>query len=229
MKHLKRLLLIALLLPITVFAQNYEIKEVNTHITMPDDWYVFTKENLKDNAKLKEINITEEYMKNFFTTNRAYLDAMPKTFAYEFVLRTKDVEKMNNLSNYTDDEVKEVAKEIGKRVYSSTNDIYKTNYKYVESYYYDSTNKMYIASYYTVVNRLGYTFTAQKSANFTETEKNQIRDIIKSVSYDIKPEYKEEEKTSFNFNNILIYAAIGGVAGGLASYIASKKKKNQAN
>ena len=46
MKHLKRLLLIALLLPITVFAQNYDIKEVNTHITMPDDWYVFIKENL---------------------------------------------------------------------------------------------------------------------------------------------------------------------------------------
>ena len=123
----------------------------------------------------------------------------------------------------------EIAKEIGKRVYSSTNDIYKTNYKYVESYYYDSTNKMYIASYYTVVNRLGYTFTAQKSENFTDTEKNQIRDTIKSVSYDIKPKYKEEEKTSFNFNNILIYAAIGGVAGGLASYIASKKKKNQDN
>lgn len=229
MKHLKRLLLIAFLLPITVFAQNYDIKEVNTHITMPDDWYVFTKENLKDNAKLKEINITEEYMKNFFTTNGAYIDAMPQNFTLEFVLRTKEVDKMNNLSNYTDDEVKEVATEFGKIVNSNNNDIYKTKYKYVESYYYDSTNKMYLASYYTVVNRLGYTFTAQKSENFTDAEKTQIRDIIKSVSYDIKPEYKDEEKTSFNFNNILIYAAIGGVTGGLASYIAFKKKKNQAN
>lgn len=229
MKILKKILLFSLLLPLTVFAQSYDIKEVNTHITFPDDWYVFTKENIKDNQVLKEINITEDYMNDFFKSNSAYIDAMPQNFTLEFVLRTKEVDKMNNLSNYTDEEVKEVATEFGKIVNSNNNDIYKTKYKYVESYYYDSTNKMYLASYYTVVNRLGYTFSVQKSEDFTNEEKLQIKEIINSISYDILPEYQDEEKISKGSQRILTYTIIGAIAGGFTAFILNKKKKNQAN
>lgn len=229
MKYLKKIALLVLLLPTIVLADNYELKEVNATITIPNDWMVFTKDNIKGNKTLKELNVTEDYMNEFFEKNSAYLDAMPKDLSYEFVLRTQEVDQMNNLSNYKDSEVEEVGKEFGKIVNSNDNSIYKTKYKYVESYYYDSTNKMYIASYYTVVNRLGYTFTAQKSTNFTSDEKEEIKGIINTITYKILPEYKDEEKTSFNNPSVIICAIIGGLTGGLVVYLNNKKKKNQAN
>ena len=53
----KYLLILLLLFPLTVTAQTYQVDEY-MKMDMNDNWYTFTRTNLKDNKKLEELNIT---------------------------------------------------------------------------------------------------------------------------------------------------------------------------
>ena len=123
---------------------------------------------------------------------------------------------MNNLSNYPDDVVKEVAKEISKLVSSEDYKVYnngKTKYAVVK--YYDEASKYNILTYYTVVNAQGYTFQIQKQSDITQTDETNMKTIMDSATFNVLDKYKNESedvqkeldnvgKKDFNIKNILI-------------------------
>ena len=199
-----------LFIPISIYGKTVDLSEVNLSIDFNDDWYVFTRYNLDNNKEL----------------------------GTDFILRIKPVEDMNNLSNYPDNIVKEVAKEISKLVSSEDYKVYnngKTKYAIVR--YYDETSKYNVLAYYTVVNAQGYTFQMQKQGEFSESEESIMKSIMDSAKYNILDKYKNETedvqkeldkdtKKDLRFKNILIYAAVGALIG-VISILISNKKKNK--
>ena len=83
-KLLLFLSLVLFLFPVCVSAKEYDISEMYFKATLPDDWYVFTRDNIKGNETLKEFEISESYMSSMFIANKAYINAAPQDFGVEF-------------------------------------------------------------------------------------------------------------------------------------------------
>lgn len=217
-------------------AKTVDLNDIDLKLDFKDDWYVFTRYNLDNNSDLEKLNVTKEYMQNFFEQNLAYIDAVPSDFSYELVLRIgNEKNEINNLTNYDDEFVKEVSKELGNQTNSDKYDIYNNGtYKFATVEYYDSETKFNIVAYYTVVNNKGYTFQIQKEEAITDNDKAEFKEIINTIKFNINEEdsNKEQEEikkdnSSFDWNNVVIYATIGAVAGGIGAAISKKKKLNK--
>ena len=236
-KVLCLLISLVLFIPVNIYGKNVDLSEINLTIDFNDDWYVFTRYNLDGNKDLETLGVTKAYMENFFNENEAYIDASPKELGTDFILRIKPVEDMNNLSNYPDDVVKEVAKEISKLVSSEDYKVYnngKTKYAIVR--YYDETSKYNVLAYYTVVNAQGYTFQIQKQSDITQTDETNMKTIMDSATFNVLDKYKNESedvqkeldnvgKKDFNIKNILIYAGVGALIGIIATVISTRNNK----
>lgn len=236
-KVLCLLISLVLFIPVNIYGKNVDLREINLTIDFNDDWYVFTRYNLDGNKDLETLGVTKDYMENFFNENEAYIDASPKELGTDFILRIKPVEDMNNLSNYPDDVVKEVAKEISKLVSSEDYKVYnngKTKYAVVK--YYDEASKYNILTYYTVVNAQGYTFQIQKQSDITQTDETNMKTIMDSATFNVLDKYKNESedvqkeldnvgKKDFNIKNILIYVGVGALIGIIAIVILTRNNK----
>ena len=237
-KVLCLLISLVLFIPVNIYGKNVDLSEINLTIDFNDDWYVFTRYNLDNNKDLETLGVTKDYMENFFNENEAYIDASPKELGTDFILRIKPVEDMNNLSNYPDDVVKEVAKEISKLVSSEDYKVYNSGKnKYAVVKYYDEASKYNILTYYTVVNAQGYTFQIQKQSDITQTDETNMKTIMDSATFNVLDKYKNESedvqkeldkdtKKDLSFKNILIYAGVGALIG-VISILLSNKKKNK--
>ena len=215
-KVLCLLISLVLFIPVNIYGKNVDLSEINLTIDFNDDWYVFTRYNLDNNKDLETLGVTKDYMENFFNENEAYIDASPKELGTDFILRIKPVEDMNNLSNYPDNIVKEVAKEISKLVSSEDYKIYNSGKnKYAVVKYYDEASKYNILTYYTVVNAQGYTFQIQKQSDITQTDETNMKTIMDSATFNVLDKYKNESedvqkeldnvgKKDFNIKNIYI-------------------------
>lgn len=236
-KVLCLLISLVLFIPVNIYGKNVDLKEINLTIDFNDDWYVFTRYNLDGNKDLETLGVTKDYMENFFNENEAYIDASPKELGTDFILRIKSVEDMNNLSNYPDDIVKEVAKEVGKLVSSTDYKIYNSGKnKYAIVRYYDDTSKYNVLAYYTVVNAQGYTFQIQKQSDITQTDETNMKTIMDSATFNVLDKYKNESedvqkeldnvgKKDFNIKNILIYTGVGALIGIIATVISTRNNK----
>lgn len=236
-KVLCLLISLVLFIPVNIYGKNVDLSEINLTIDFNDDWYVFTRYNLDGNKDLETLGVTKDYMENFFNENEAYIDASPKELGTDFILRIKSVEDMNNLSNYPDDVVKEVAKEISKLVSSTDYKIYNSGKnKYAVVKYYDEASKYNILTYYTVVNAQGYTFQIQKQSDITQTDETNMKTIMDSATFNVLDKYKNESedvqkeldnvgKKDFNIKNILIYAGVGALIGIIATVISTRNNK----
>ncbi len=236
-KVLCLLISLVLFIPVNIYGKNVDLREINLTIDFNDDWYVFTRYNLDGNKDLETLGVTKDYMENFFNENEAYIDASPKELGTDFILRIKSVEDMNNLSNYPDDVVKEVAKEVGKLVSSTDYKIYNSGKnKYAVIKYYDEASKYNILTYYTVVNAQGYTFQIQKQSDITQTDETNMKTIMDSATFNVLDKYKNESedvqkeldnvgKKDFNIKNILIYTGVGALIGIIATVISTRNNK----
>ena len=236
-KILCLLISLVLFIPVNIYGKTVDLSEINLTIDFNDDWYVFTRYNLDGNKDLETLGVTKDYMEQFFNENEAYIDALPKELGMDFILRIKTVDEMNNLSNYPDNMVNEVAKEVAKLVSSTDYKIYNSGKnKYAVVKYYDETSKYNILTYYTVVNAQGYTFQIQKQSDITQTDETNMKTIIDSAVFNVLHKYKNEsddvqkeldnvDKSTFNIKNILIYAGVGALIGVIASVISTKINK----
>ena len=63
-------------LPITTYAETYNLGGTDMSISVDDTvWYVFTRDNIKNNSELEELGITYEAMYEILHNNEAYMDA----------------------------------------------------------------------------------------------------------------------------------------------------------
>lgn len=228
MKRVLKSLIILLLVMVVspVMAKEYAMSDTDIKVNLDDsNWYVFTRDNIKDNEQLKTFGISEEYMNNTFTKGNMYLDAIKfksdKEIIELFVMK-KPVEKVKNMSNYSDKELQNVAKDIAKRENTSDYKIFKTDYKYVYTKYTDSGKQ--IMDYYTVINGYGYTIKLQSDKAFTASEQNEMENIVKGISFNVDKSLSEPSK---GMNPIIRDALIGAVVGGLGGAVYSLVNKNK--
>ena len=89
------LCLFILFLPFTVYANNYNLEDIN--IDLSEKWYVFTKDNIKNNQELKILGVSEDYMNKLFENDIYRLDAVKfdNDDVVELFVITKDVNSIN--------------------------------------------------------------------------------------------------------------------------------------
>ena len=238
MKRTMRILLsiilcFSALLPIITYAETYNLGGTDMSISVDDTmWYVFTRDNIKNNSELEELGITYEAMYEILYNNEAYMDAI---LYYEngeytelFVRKRALDTGIANLSNYKDSEVLELAKELAKKQGANTYSVYENQYKFAKLEYVDSNLGYYICEFVTCVNKDNYTFTFQSTSQFTDEEYAEIENIVDSVKFDIDTSIKEKKSSSIAESVIektIGGAVIGGVAGAVIAITNKKKKK----
>jgi len=226
-------LVAAALLPITAFAETYNLGDTDISISVDDTvWYVFTRDNIKNNSELEELGITYDTMYDILHDNEAYMDAVlyyEDGEYMEFFVRKRALDAgVANLSNYDDSEVLDLAKELAKKQGAETYSVYENQYKFAKLEYIDSNYGYYLCEYYTVVNQDNYTFTFQSTSQFTDWEYAEMETIIDSIKFDVDTSIKEEKKTSKDESIVgkaIGGAVIGGAVGAGIAIIGKKKKK----
>lgn len=219
--------------PVGAYATAFSVYGTDMTIDVDDsEWYVFTRDNIRDNPELQELGISEEYMENVFEENDAYMDAVlffeDGSFV-ELFIKMKSVDTgIANLSNYDDDEVTEIAEDLAEEHDIKDYSVYKTRYKFVKLESYDKKYGYYLCEFFTVVNKDGYTLTFQSATPFTDAEYEEIEDMVSSIRFDVDESLKEPNPF---FNSVvtrtLAGAAVGGVVGGGIALFSKKKKKAQ--
>ena len=114
LKYLVVLILLIVFVPTDVQAEIYDVTSADLKIELDDNWYVFTRENIKDNTKVQSLGSSYESMLELFENNDAYINGIKKDAKLELFLRIKEVNNINNLSNYSNKYIKELSKEIAK-------------------------------------------------------------------------------------------------------------------
>ena len=237
MKRIIRVLLsvvvcISTLLPTTTYAETYYLGGTDLSISVNDTmWYVFTRDNIKNNSELEELGITYAAIHDILHNNEAYMDAIlfyEDGEYIEFFIRKRELDEgVVNLSNYEDSEVIEFAKVIAQIQGTEKYSVYENQYKFAKLEYVDSNYGYYVCEFYTIVNKDNYTFTFQSTSQFTDEEYTEIEDIMDSVKFDIDTSIEEKKSTS-SAESVLVKTISGAVTGGIMGLVAliiNKKKK----
>ena len=193
MKKLLYIIFVVFMVPTIVLAKNYDITSQKLHIDFNDDWTVFTRENLENNPYLDDFNVTYDYINKLFYDNDIFIDAIYQDRALELFLRVKSVQDVDNISNYNDEKLNNLASALGKKVKASKYYVFKNDYNYIVTEYKDAGYN--ILSYYTIVEGKGYTFSVQTKNEITESNKKQMSDIISTAKFDI--EVKKQNKINY--------------------------------
>lgn len=253
-KKLLFLLAFLFIIPCMVNAESYKADNDYVTIDFDSNWYVFTRENYKNNSELSKLGVTEEKMNEIFTTNNIYLDAFTKDFKKEFFVRKISLDSLgesgiNNIKEYSDKEFDEFAKGFITTVGAKTYDkVDFGDYRYLHTNF-ESTlegKSVTIEEYVTIVSGNAYVFQLQGYNGLTDSDKEAnkqrvmnavIKDDYKSAEVPKQEEPKQEEKKEEKKekeekDNDLLYYVIGGAATGAViggvGVTLSKKKKNQA-
>lgn len=229
-KIVKSLIILLLVLIVSpVMAKEYTITDTDIKVDLDDSkWYVFTRDNIKGNKQLKEFGITEEYMNTTMANGNIYLDSIKfksNSELIELFVMKKPVEKVKNMSKYSDKELTKVAKDIAEKEKTTDYKIYKSKYKYIYTKYSDSGKE--IMDYYTVVNGYGYTIKLQTDTKFTAEEQTEMENIVNKISFKVNESLKEPN-SGLNpiVKDAIVGAIIGGVGGAVYSMLNKKKKRN---
>lgn len=239
MKRIKKMLCLfiigILLLPTFVYASQFEVDEY-MYIEIDDSiWYVFTRENIKNNKELDTLKISYEYMNNFFKNHNAYLDAflLYKGTGEMIELTVRKVKsggKYNFSSSYSDDELLEIVGEILRDKDPTVLELYEKNgYKYVYSEYIDQDN--YLMEYYIIINGYSYTISTQKDGEFDTDNKVRVKEIVDSITFKLDDTIEDKPSSdSDGVKTIIIFVVIGGaLAAVVIITIMMMKKKNNNN
>lgn len=221
------------LLPVGVYAEEFKINETDISIEFDtNEWNVFTRDNIENNSNLDKLGIDYASLNKYMNDNYIYLDAVflnnDATNTLEFIIRKTKADSIINFSNYTDDDILDIAKGLADKQNSNNYDVYINNYKYA---YLDYTDKGYnLVEYYTVVNGDSYTVTVQKTNSINSDEKEKIKNIIDTIEFDVDETMEEENsETGIKISSTSKYvrsAIIGAVIAIVVCLIYFIFKKN---
>lgn len=219
---------LVLLLPIFVFASEYEIKDIDIKLDIDETFIVLTRDNIENNEYLKNLNVTEEYMKNIMESNNIYLDIIKNDLSYEILVvvpKTKPL--FNDLREATDEELSNLKNTIIKQTGDNLPIVYKNNYPFILVNYHDKNGYNNI-NYYTVINSRGYNIQLQKKTEITDEDKIDLQNIVDEIVFK-EVDKKEDNNKSFDYK-IIIYAMLIGLTAGIIAYFVGTKmiKRKQA-
>ena len=242
---IKKILLVLLIAMLPIKLNAVSVKAEDLHIEVNEEtYYVFTRDNIKDNEELKALGIPYGYMKNMLTSNNCYMDAIKRnteklTDALEILLVISDAQDTSNLHIYSDDEVQRLSDYMKERYEAETEDpslqihIEKSEllaingYRYLYYSYYDPGYEKYLEDYHTIINGKIYTIKFQNSKEYNEEELKEINEIIKSITFDIDEKYEKIKEPSFFTKYQYLITALITVAILTPIRIKMKNKKKE--
>jgi len=225
-------------MPVTAYAKSYSLSGTDMTISLDDSyWYVFTRDNIANNAEMESLGLTYEQMHNILYNNSAYMNAIlyyENGDFTELLIRKKALDSdIVNLSTYPNDEIMELGKELSKKHDNAGYYIHESRngYKFVRLEYYDTTYGLYLCEYVTIVNKDNYTLTFQSNSPYISEEYSEMDTIVDSIHFDVDTSLKEKGDDAFFdtvFGKALGGAVIGGLAGGAVALVGKKAKKKKA-
>ena len=169
----------------TVSATDYSVSQTDVTVTIDDSvWYVFTRDNLKDNPELDELGITYDYLYNSMQANSVYIDAIlfyDDGNYIEMFLRKTTNGALDNLSDLSNDAVDVFAQALTENLGLDSYTIYETDYTYVLMEYIDQG--LYLYEFLTIVDGDNYTFTFQASSPYIASEYEEMKGIVDSAKF----------------------------------------------
>lgn len=182
------LICVIALAPIKAQAATFNLENTDMSIYMDEEmWYVFTRENIKDNPELSELGITYDKINTFFQENNAYMYAMliykDGQYLEMFVQKQKTNTGIVNLTTLPEAELVEFAQKCTEQRNISTYYICNTDYKYVNLEYQDTKTQKYIWEFVTVVNQDEYIIIFSTTQPFAVNEYSEMEGIIGSITF----------------------------------------------
>ena len=224
--------------PAAAYAETYKPADTDITVTIDDTlWYVFTRDNIENNPELEEVGGSVEQMRKIFDINDAYIDAFvigdDGDFLELIVVKKEAGSGVANLSNYSDELVADLAKEISGMQSIDDYSVYRNNgYKFVrlETVSTASDNITYnLCEYFTIVNRYVYSLKFQSVSKFNDEKYAMVKKIVDSVEFDVDETLKEEAKRGVSVGKVALWAIVGaiggGAVGGIIGFAVDRKKK----
>ena len=195
------LICIIALTPIKAQATTFNLENTDMSIYMDEEmWYVFTRENIKDNPELSELGITHDKIETFFQENNAYMYAMmiyqDGKYIEMFVRKQSVDTDIVNLATYQDIEVVEFAQGITSNRNADKYYICNTDYKYINLEYQNESNKNYVWEFVTIINQEEYSITFGSNKQFNSNEYSEMESIIGSISFKVNGSTENETQSS---------------------------------
>jgi hypothetical protein len=235
MKRLLYLLTIAaVLFPLNVFAQTYTLKDFSLNFD-DSSWYVFTRDNIKDNEELNDLGVSYDYINDFMNTNDIYMDAFildeeNTDNNIELFVAVKEVKNVNNLHTYSSSKIDELGESLKDKLNADKYDVYSVGkYKFIHVNYYDSVNNFNIDEYYTVINGYGYSVLLQKVNSISDEEHNELKEIIDTADFKIDSAYEVKSSENNIWDSAIIGAIVGAIIYCVTALINKFKNKNKEN
>lgn len=180
MKKVLLIITLFLLLPTTILAKTYELKNSEIIISFDDEnWTVATREDVRNSSLVKKYNMNYKDIESLLEKNSAYAYAINNDNVkkiLEFFVFSPEMS-----FGYDDNQINEFGEILVEETGADSYTIYENDYKYIKIEYYDFNSKVYLLDYHTIVNSNYYVFKAQKNSEFNEEEKQQIKEIIDNV------------------------------------------------
>lgn len=230
-----------ILFSVTAGAKTYSISDTDMKVDIDDSiWYVFTRDNIKDNPEFDELGTTYDFIHDLLYNNKAYLYGIlyiDEEQFIEIIVRTEYTDSgVANLTNYTEKDINDFAEALAEKKNIENYGSYQNDYNYAKLEYIDPTLDYHICEYITVVNKHTYAITFQSTQPFDEVGYEQIDNIIDSIEFSVDTELEENflKKDKIDDSRIWISALRGaliggGVGGGIGVFrkLAKNKKKKK--
>ena len=147
----------ALLWPVSANAAlYYDLNGTDMSVFVDDTvWYVFTRDNIKDNPELEELGISYDQMHSILYDNYVYMDAFviyENGGFVELFIRKKALDtEVVNLANYSNEQVLELAELLAEKQGAEVYSVYENQYKFVKLEYVDSNYGYYVCEFATII------------------------------------------------------------------------------
>ena len=224
------ILLLVIFFPIMALAKEYIASDINTKINISDEYIVLTRDNL-DEDSLNKLNVSKEYLEEVMYNDNIYYIIAKENISNEIIVVVPENKlPFKNLKEVDSKTLSTIEAEFITQTGSDILYDYQNNYYFIFVEYYDEISGYHVINFYTVVNYRGYNFQLQKKTEITETDKQELKKVVDSVTInEYKEVVKEPDNTQkFNKKNI-IYAVIIGVFFGIITYfidVNRRKKKS---
>lgn len=202
-----------MLLPISVHAEIYDLSNTDVSIQLDDEyWYVFTRDNIKNNPYLADVGGSYDEFNQLFLNNNVYMAA---TVYYDdgeslelFIRKTPSSSSIKNLSDQSYEEAMEIVHTMEKELNLETCSLYINKYKFVRSEY--TREEEYIFDFLTIVNNECYTFRFCSTTPLDNIVEEEMITIVDSIYFDI-------DSNGIDYKKIIVKGIVGAIGGAAVS------------
>lgn len=236
------MILISFCFHIPAFAQSteYIITGTDVSLSIPNDFEVFTRSNIANNAYLESLGYTQSEYLSMMKQKNVYMEAAKLDEGYTIVLTVIKTtgEDFDGLSN---DEKKSLIDDTKSTFSESGISINKSNFAEINNNTYlvleylrrseNDVIDVFCIQYSTIVNGYAYNFAIDSFEKKLSTDSlKEIENIMNSVGFNYTPIYN-----SGDINNIKSDVSIGGILGGsigvvlwalVPGFIAKRKNRS---